>query len=162
MRSGKGSPWLTNQPLPENVNQPLPSAVVAKLNPEDVENSINPGDEVELQGLADAYPEYVRVDAEWLNELTDAASNPNMGKRFNHHFCVTGETQSGKSTLAGILVNLISAKSGKPSLVIGNDPKDGVSRWLCEFSHRFDGVHSIDDWIGYAFFEADKYILVQS
>ncbi|WP_292840960.1 hypothetical protein [Nostoc sp. NMS8] len=66
------------------------------------------------------------IDGAWIDELCNAASNQNMTLRSNHHFYISGGTQSGKSTLAGVIINKIGAKSQTPAIVIGSDPKDEV------------------------------------
>jgi hypothetical protein len=106
--------------------------------------------------LAQEYPAYIRIDGAWIDELCDAAVNHDMSKRSNHHFYLSGGTQSGKSTLAGVIVNKIAAKSQSPAIVIGSDPKDEVTRWLCKFSLKFDGMAKLTQWITFATKEIDK------
>lgn len=143
----------------ELVEQPtgvsIPSPVISSIDQSQVDAVVSPDHLVRLEQLSAAYPQHIRVDADWIDELCDAASNPNMSKRFNHHFCITGETQSGKSTIAGVIINKIASRSETPATIIGNDPKDGVSRWLCKFSYRFDGIETIDNWIQFAFQKAN-------
>jgi hypothetical protein len=146
---------LTAEPVEQPVSASIPSPNVAPIDQSQVDSVVAPDLLVKLDQLSAAYPQYIRVDAIWIDELCDAASNSNMSKRFNHHFCITGETQSGKSTIAGVIINKIAFKSETPSTIIGNDPKDGVSRWLCKFSYRFDGVETIDNWIQFAFQKAN-------
>jgi hypothetical protein len=143
------------QPTVAN-NVAVPQAQVNTFTQETVNSVVAPDEMAQLQTLAAAYPNFVRIDSDWLDELCRDASNPNMSKRFNHHFCITGETQSGKSTIAGVIVNKISANSGKPSTVIGSDPKDGVTRWLCKFSFLFEGYQQVDNWIQFAFRQAEE------
>lgn len=140
--------------LPDSLELPTPA--IAPIAPAEVERVTRPPMSAQLMGLAQAAPEYVRLDPNWIDELCDAASNPNMSKRFNHHFYISGETQSGKSTIAGVIINKIAAKSSQPATVIGSDPKDGVTSWLCQFSWKFDGWASLDDWIDFAFDQAEK------
>lgn len=139
-----------------NIPPAIPMPEVADINQKQVDAVVAPDELIKLKQLANAYPQYIRVDSRWIDELCNAASNPNMSKRFNHHFCITGETQSGKSTIAGVIINKIAASSPVPSTIIGNDPKDGVSRWLCKFSYRFDGIKTIDNWIQFAFKKANE------
>ncbi|NEU84711.1 ATP-binding protein, partial [Nostoc sp. UIC10630] len=108
------------------------------------------------QAIAANYPEYIRIDGAWIDELCDAASNQNMTLRSNHHFYLSGGTQSGKSTLAGVIINKIAAKSQSPAIVIGSDPKDDVTRWLCKFSRKFDGMKELKNWITFATDQIDK------
>lgn len=147
----------------QNIEQPtitngvaVPQAQVTTISQDAINAVVAPDEMIQLKSLAAAYPKFVRIDSAWLDELCQDASNPNMSKRFNHHFCITGETQSGKSTIAGVIVNKISANSGKPSTVIGSDPKDGVTRWLCKFSFLFEGYNQIDNWIQFAFRKAEE------
>lgn len=146
---------LTGEVVEQPTSVGIPSPDIAPIDQAQVDSIVSPDHLVKLEQLSATYSQYIRVDAKWIDELCDAASNPNMSKRFNHHFCVTGETQSGKSTIAGVIINKIAAKSSKPATIIGNDPKDGVSRWLCKFSYRFDGVETIDNWIQFAFQKAN-------
>lgn len=134
----------------------IPTPAIASISPAEVERVTRPPMSAQLVGLAEAAPEYVRLDPQWIDELCDAASNPNMSKRFNHHFYLSGETQSGKSTLAGVIVNKIAARSSAPAKVIGSDPKDGVTNWLCQFSYRFDGWSALNDWVDFAFEQAEQ------
>jgi len=146
---------LTSEPVEQPTRLGIPSPEIATISQSEVDGIVSPGELVKLEQLSAAFPQYIRVDERWIDELCDAASNPNMSKRYNHHFCITGETQSGKSTIAGVIINKVAAKSASPATIIGNDPKDGVSRWLCKFSHRFDGVETIDNWIQFAFQKAN-------
>lgn len=134
----------------------IPAPAIAQIAPAEVERVTRPPMSTQLLGLANAAPEYVRLDPNWIDELCDAASNPNMSKRFNHHFYFSGETQSGKSTLAGVIASKIAAKSSAPATIIGSDPKDGVTNWLCGFSYKFDGWGQIDDWTDFAFEMAEQ------
>lgn len=134
----------------------IPAPAIASIAPTEVERVTRPPMSAQLVGLAQAAPEYIRLDPNWIDELCDAASNPNMSKRFNHHFYISGETQSGKSTIAGVIVNKIAAKSSQPATVIGSDPKDGVTNWLCQFSYRFDGWGQLNEWIDFAFDRAEQ------
>lgn len=134
----------------------IPTPAISSISPAEVERVTRPPMSAQLVGLAEAAPEYVRLDPHWIDELCDAASNPNMSKRFNHHFYLSGETQSGKSTLAGVIVNKIAARSSAPAKVIGSDPKDGVTNWLCQFSYRFDGWSALNDWVDFAFDQAEQ------
>jgi hypothetical protein len=145
----------------ETVEQPaipvaIPNPAIANIDQFEIDSVVDPGEMVLLEELARNYPKYIRIDELWIDELCNAASNPNMSKRYNHHFVITGETQSGKSTIAGVIINKIAGSSPTPATVIGNDPKDGVSRWLCKFSHRFDGIKAIDNWIQFAFQKANE------
>ena len=150
---------LTGEPIEQPTvanGVAVPQAQVTTISQDTINAVVAPDEMAQLQSLAAAYPKFVRIDSAWLDELCQDASNPNMSKRFNHHFCITGETQSGKSTIAGVIVNKISANSGKPSTVIGSDPKDGVTRWLCKFSFLFEGYNQIDNWIQFAFRKAEE------
>ncbi|MCG6138946.1 MAG: hypothetical protein MET45_30925, partial [Nostoc sp. LLA-1] len=109
-----------------------------------------------LQAIAQAYPKYIRLDPDWIDELCIAASHQNMSKRSNHHFYFAGGTQSGKSTLAGVLINKIAAHSHGAAAVVGSDPKDGVTRWLCKFSRKFDGMETLGQWVTFASTLIDK------
>ena len=144
------------QPIQLNERVAVPQSNVTSINSTLVDSVVAPDEVAKLEELARAYPQYIRIDPQWLDELCDAASNPNMSKRYNHHFCITGQTQSGKSTIAGVIINKISAKSGKPSTVIGCDPKDAITRWLCKFSYLFEGFDKINDWLEFAFYQADE------
>jgi hypothetical protein len=74
-----------------------------------------------------------------------------MSERANHHFSFWGETQSGKSTLAGVFINKIAAKSQGPAYVFGSDPKNYLTAWLCKFSRKFDGFKTnLDQWVTFA------------
>lgn len=128
----------------------IPSPEVAAFNEDAVQAIINPGAMAVLEELAAQYPDYIRIDSEWLDELCDSASLHNMSNRSNHHFMLVGGTQSGKSTLAGVIINKIAANSQNSSIVIGSDPKDQVTRWLCQFSRKFDGMKQLSNWIKFA------------
>ncbi|RCJ42314.1 hypothetical protein A6769_37905 [Nostoc punctiforme NIES-2108] len=84
------SPSLTGIPNPD----------IADIDEESVQSVINPGAMKILQALAANYPGYIRIDGAWIDELCNAASNQDMTLRSNHHFYISGGTQSGKSTLA--------------------------------------------------------------
>ena len=129
----------------------IPSPDIADVNEDAVQEIINPGVMSVLQELAAQYPEYIRIDEQWVDELCDSSSLQDMGKRANHHFSFWGETQSGKSTLAGVFINKIAAKSQSPAIVIGSDPKNYLTTWLCKFSRKFDGFKdNLDDWVTFA------------
>jgi DNA helicase HerA-like ATPase len=83
----------------------IPHPDIASIDEDVVQQVVNPGALQVLGAIAAQYPEYIRLDAAWLDELCDAAVNHNMTKRVNHHFYISGGTQSGKSTLAGVIVN---------------------------------------------------------
>ncbi|WP_193199736.1 hypothetical protein [Nostoc sp. MG11] len=128
----------------------IPNPEIADIDEELVQSIINPGALQVLQTIAANYPSYIRLDAEWLNQVCDAAANHDMTKRSNHHFYISGGTQSGKSTLAGVIVNKIASKSQTPAIVLGSDPKDEVTRWLCKFTKKFDGMAKLVDWRTFA------------
>lgn len=128
----------------------IPSPEVAEFNEDAVQAIINPGVMAVLEELAAKYPEYIRIDGDWLDELCDSSALQNMGDRANHHFGLWGETQSGKSTLAGVIINKIAAQSQGAAYVIGSDPKNFVTRWLCKFSKKFEGLESLPEWITFA------------
>ena len=128
----------------------IPSPEVAEFNEDAVQAIINPGVMAVLQELAAEHPEYIRIDDQWLDELCDSSALQNMSDRANHHFGLWGETQSGKSTLAGVIINKIAAQSQSPAYVLGSDPKNFVTRWLCKFSRKFEGLESLPEWITFA------------
>lgn len=147
-------PMGSSDPTVDSLEIPTPE--ITPIARAEVERVTRPPMSAQLMGLAQAAPEYVRLDPNWIDELCDAASNPNMSKRFNHHFYLSGETQSGKSTLAGVIINKIAAKSSQPATVIASDPKDGVTNWLCQFSWLFEGWKELDAWIDFAFEKAEE------
>ncbi|MEH2135414.1 hypothetical protein [Nostoc sp.] len=125
----------------------IPNPDIATVNEDAVQEIINPGVMSQLQAIASQYPKYIRLDPEWIDELCDSSALHNLSDRSNHHFMLVGGTQSGKSTLAGVIINKIAAQSQKPAIVLGSDPKDNVTRWLCKFSRRFDGMKELSNWI---------------
>ena len=128
----------------------IPNPEIASFNEGAVQAIINPGVMAVLQELAAEHPEYIRIDDQWLDELCDSSALQNMSDRANHHFGLWGETQSGKSTLAGVIINKIAAQSQGAAYVIGSDPKNFVTRWLCKFSKKFEGLESLPEWIKFA------------
>ena len=128
----------------------IPNPDIASVNEDAVQEIINPGVMSQLRAIASQYPKYIRIDEQWIDELCESSALHNMSDRANHHFMLVGGTQSGKSTLAGVIINKIAAQSQKPAIVIGSDPKDAVTRWLCKFSRRFDGMGSLGNWITFA------------
>ncbi|ATW59376.1 hypothetical protein Cl131_gp108 [Aphanizomenon phage vB_AphaS-CL131] len=128
----------------------IPNPEIASFNEDAVQAIINPGVMAVLQELAAEHPEYIRIDDQWLDELCDSSALQNMSDRANHHFGLWGETQSGKSTLAGVIINKIAAQSQGAAYVIGSDPKNFVTRWLCKFSKKFEGLESLPEWIKFA------------
>ena len=142
---------VIEQPRQLPSSRGIPNPEIASFNEDAVQAIINPGVMAVLQELSAQYPEYIRIDGEWIDELCDSSSLQNMGKRSNHHFSFWGETQSGKSTLAGVFINKIAAKSQSPAIIIGSDPKNYLTVWLCKFSRKFDGFKgSLDDWVNFA------------
>ncbi|MEH1985578.1 MULTISPECIES: hypothetical protein [unclassified Nostoc] len=145
---------LVTLPEPPAQQSPSPTGIpnpdIADIDEESVQSVINPGAMKILQALAANYPGYIRIDGAWIDELCDAASNQDMTLRSNHHFYISGGTQSGKSTLAGVIINKIASLSQTPAIVIGSDPKDDVTRWLCKFSRKFDGMKELKNWITFA------------
>ena len=128
----------------------IPNPEVAAFDEKAVQAIINPGVMAALQELAIEYPEYIRIDDYWIDELCDSSALQNMSDRANHHFGLWGETQSGKSTLAGVIINKIAAQSQGAAYVIGSDPKNFVTRWLCKFSKKFEGLETLPEWITFA------------
>lgn len=128
----------------------IPNPEVAAFDEDAVQAIVNPGVMAVLQELATEYPEYIRIDDYWIDELCDSSAIQDMGNRANHHFGLWGETQSGKSTLAGVIINKIAAQSQGAAYVIGSDPKNFVTRWLCKFSRKFEGLESLSEWITFA------------
>lgn len=134
----------------------IPNPEIAEVNEDVVQSIINPGVMAVLQELSAQYPEYIRLDDQWVDELCDSSALQNMSDRANHHFSFWGETQSGKSTLAGVFINKVAAKSQGAALIFGSDPKNYVTRWLCKFSRKFDGFMTkskesvLDQWIKFA------------
>lgn len=128
----------------------IPNPEIASFNEGTIQAIINPGVMAVLQELAAEHPEYIRIDDQWLDELCDSSALQNMSDRANHHFGLWGETQSGKSTLAGVIINKIAAQSQGAAYVIGSDPKNFVTRWLCKFSKKFEGLESLPEWIKFA------------
>lgn len=134
--------WLSGATIPD------PS--IASVDEDAVQEIVNPDAMAQVRELARQHPKYIRVDSAWIDELCESSALHNMSDRSNHHFMIVGGTQSGKSTLAGVIVNTIASQSQKPAIVIGSDPKDSVTKWLCKFSRRFDGMDSLKDWIRFA------------
>ncbi|MCC5640273.1 ATP-binding protein [Nostoc sp. CHAB 5844] len=134
----------------------IPNPDIASIDEDIVQQVVNPGALQVLGAIAQSYPEYIRLDGAWLDQLCDAAVNHDMTKRANHHFYISGGTQSGKSTLAGVIVNKIAAKSQSPAVVFGSDPKDEVTRWLCRFTLKFDGMAKLANWITFATQQIDQ------
>jgi hypothetical protein len=128
----------------------IPNPEVAAFDEKAVQAIINPGVMAALQELAIEYPEYIRIDDYWIDELCDSSALQNMSDRANHHFGLWGETQSGKSTLAGVIINKIAAQSQGAAYVIGSDPKNFVTRWLCKFSKKFEGLETLPEWVTFA------------
>jgi hypothetical protein len=129
----------------------IPNPDIADVNEDAVQAIINPSVMGILQELSMQYSDYIRLDDAWVDELCDSSSRQSMGDRANHHFSFWGETQSGKSTLAGVFINKIAAKSQGAAMVFGSDPKNYVTRWLCKFSRKFDGFKgSLDQWVTFA------------
>ena len=128
----------------------IPNPEVAAFDEDAVQAIVNPGVMAVLQELATEYPEYIRIDDYWIDELCNSSALQNMSDRANHHFGLWGETQSGKSTLAGVIINKIAAQSQGAAYVIGSDPKNFVTRWLCKFSKKFEGLESLPEWITFA------------
>ena len=141
---------VIEQPRLPSSHISIPSPDIAKINEDAVQAIINPSTMSLLQSLSAEYPKYIRLDEEWIDELCDSSCLQNMSDRANHHFMIVGGTQSGKSTLAGVIVNKIAAKSQSPAVVIGSDPKDQVTKWLCQFSRKFDGMKTLPQWIKFA------------
>jgi hypothetical protein len=137
-------------PQPQLSGMEIPNPDIAAINEDTVQSIINPDAMQVLHQYAAQYPQYIRLDDHWIDELCGAASNPDMKSRYNHHFMLVGGTQSGKSTLAGVIVNKIASRSQSPAIVLGSDPKDQVTRWLCKFSRKFDGMKALDSWISFA------------
>ena len=133
-----------------NLPKSIPNPDIAELNEDAVQAIINPSVMSILQDLSMQYPEYIRLDDTWIDDLCDSSCLQNMSNRANHHFMIVGGTQSGKSTLAGVIINKIAAKSQSPAIVLGSDPKDQVTRWLCKFSRKFDGMKNLPQWIKFA------------
>jgi hypothetical protein len=129
----------------------IPYPDISGVNEDMVQSIINPSPMAKIQAIAEQYPEYIRIDnGKWIDDLCDSASLHNMSDRANHHFMLVGGTQSGKSTLAGIIINKIAAQSHGPAIVLGSDPKDPGTRWLCRFSRKFDGIKQLPQWITFA------------
>jgi len=76
----------------------IPNPEVAAFDEKAVQAIINPGVMAALQELATEYPEYIRIDDYWIDELCDSSALQNMSDRANHHFGLWGETQSGKAS----------------------------------------------------------------
>ncbi|MBD2518129.1 hypothetical protein H6G93_24755 [Nostoc sp. FACHB-973] len=134
----------------------IPNPDIASIDEDIVQQVVNPGALQVLRAIAQQYPEYIRLDGAWLDQLCDAAVNHDMTKRANHHFYISGGTQSGKSTLAGVIVNKIASLSQLPAIVLGSDPKDEVTRWLCQFTKKFDGMAKLSNWITFATQQIDE------
>ena len=129
----------------------IPNPEIATVDERVVQAIINPSTRQLLEELAAQYPSYIRIDDEWVDELCESSARQKMSERANHHFSFWGETQSGKSTLAGVFINKIAAKSQQPAMVFGSDPKNYLTAWLCKFSRKFDGFkNNLDHWVTFA------------
>lgn len=105
-----------------------------------------------LKNMALKYPDYIRIDNKWVLELIESATHPNLAKRTNHHFMFVGGTQSGKSTLAGVIARGIAQRSCKPAIVACHDAKKtpgkkDITRWLCKFTYKIDGYENAHNWV---------------
>lgn len=124
---------------------------VAKPNSEILDLHINKTASALIKAVAARYPDYVRIDEKWIDDLIKAASDQNMSKRFNHHFLIVAESQAGKSTLAGVIANGIARLSEKPAVIAVHDAKKkpgkkDITRWLCEFTYKVDGYENAVNW----------------
>lgn len=104
-----------------------------------------------LAAMAAKYPEYIRTDNAWIDELIESSTRHDMKSRTNHHFGIFASTQGGKSTLAGVLATGIAAQSQAPAKIAIHDAKKieglkDLTRWLCGFTYKLDGYKSADKW----------------
>ena len=104
-----------------------------------------------LAAMAAKYPQYIRTDNAWLDELIESSTKHDMKNRTNHHFGIFASTQGGKSTLAGVLATGIAAQSQKPPIIAIHDAKKieglkDLTRWLCGFTYKLDGYKSANKW----------------
>lgn len=126
---------------------------IAKPNQDILDICVNKTAAAVFKQLSARYPEYVRLDGKWVLELIKASSEHNMKKRSNHHFMISAETQSGKSTLAGVLARGIAERSQQPAVIAGHDAKKipgkkDITRWLCDFTdgYKIDGYANTEKW----------------
>jgi hypothetical protein len=108
-----------------------------------------------IQNLSNQYPNLLKVNGDWVNELIQSSTNMNMSKRLNHHYYLCGETQSGKSTLAGVLADGIAAMSQSPATIAIHDAKkeDGgmdITNWMCGWTYKLDGLNKVSAWFDLA------------
>lgn len=124
---------------------------VARPNSEILDLYVNKTTVALIRAVAEKYPDYVRIDEKWITELIESSSAMPMSKRSNHHFMIVGETQAGKSTLAGVIANGIAQRSQQPAVIAIHDAKKkpgkkDITRWLCSFSYKIDGYENASDW----------------
>lgn len=126
---------------------------VAEPNKKVIDTVVDPKPRQVLEQLAAENPKLIRLDNYWILELVSATMNPNIGKRFNHHYYISGSTGEGKSILGGVIARLIALNSTKPSIIAGHDPKKipgmaDLSDWLCTFTegYKIDGYSGAEKW----------------
>jgi len=130
---------------------------LASPNLEIKEQIIDKDNKAILKNLSSQYPKLLRTDGEWVQELIVSSSNPIMSKRLNHHFYICGETQSGKSTLAGVIAEGIASLSQSPSVIAIHDAKKepgglDITSWLCGWTegYKIDGLAATEQWYSLA------------
>ena len=104
-----------------------------------------------IENVAKKYPDYIRVNAGWIDELIESSTRHDMKKRANHHFGIFAATQGGKSTLAGVLAKGIADRSQSPAIIAIHDAKKieglkDLTRWLCGHTYKIDGYKAADKW----------------
>lgn len=125
---------------------------IARPNSEILELHINKTTSALIKAIAQKYPDYVRIDDNWVDELAETSARMPMSKRSNHHFMIVAESQAGKSTLAGVIANGIAARSQSPAVIAGHDAKKkpgkkDITRWLCPFTYKVDGYENTSNWV---------------
>jgi len=126
---------------------------IASPNQDLIDTHIDKTAAAVIRSMAAKYPDYVRIDGRWVLELIESSTEHKMGKRANHHFLITAETQAGKSTLAGVLARGIAQRSQAPAVVAGHDAKKipgmkDITKWLCQFTegYKIDGYVNSQKW----------------
>jgi hypothetical protein len=133
-------------------NNNFAERAIAKPNSEILDLHINKTASALIKAMASKYPDYVRIDNKWIDDLIESSSAMPMSKRANHHFMIVAETQAGKSTLAGVIANGIASRSQSPAVIAVHDAKKkpgkkDITRWLCDFTYKVDGYENTENWI---------------
>lgn len=132
-----------------------PSINTPKERSESTRRIVDGDKDLALKHMSKTYPEYFKYNPQWIVDIAKSSVESDLSKRQNHHLYFCGKSQSGKTTLASVFINLMNEYSETPTDTHCHDPKmiQGgleISSWLCHIDEKINSFENTQTWLDHS------------